>query len=300
MKFKFLLALLMFMVNITMAKASTVPHVVVSIKPMHAWVSAVMGQLGQPYLLLKNSDSVHSYQLKPSDAQQLSKADLIFITDKNMETYLSKPLANLALKSKIVELSRARGVVLLPARVGGLFEADDDGDEKLPYNFHFWLDPQNAIAATKAIAQYLGNIDKAHAAIYNQNANLYIDRLKQLIYQTETKLKQHKDIKFIVFHDAYYYYEKRFGVTALGAITMDPEHPAGARRIKAIRHKIQQLKTACIYTEPQFSPAIVKTIIEGTSAKQGVLDPIGANIQAGADSYFKLINQITTSLLHCV
>ncbi len=276
---------------------NTVPRVVVSIKPMHAWVSAVMGDLGAPYLLLKNSDSVHSYSLKPSDAQQLAKADIVFITDKHMETYLQTPLNNLALKAKIIELTKAEDVHLLPAREGGLFEGHKH--TKKSYNFHFWLDPQNAIAATKTIAKNLSEIDKDHALIYEANANAYIKRLKDLIATTKSKLKNHKQINFIVFHDAYYYYEKRFGVEAMGSVTIDPAHQPGAKRIEAIRNKIQKVKAACIFTEPQFSPAIVSNIIEGTSAKKGILDPIGANIKPGADSYFKLVDQITNSLLLC-
>ena len=85
----------------------------------------------------------------------------------------------------------------------------------------------------------------------------------------------------------------------MGSVTIDPAHQPGAKRIEAIRNKIQKVKAACIFTEPQFSPAIVSNIIEGTSAKKGILDPIGANIKPGADSYFKLVDQITNSLLLC-
>lgn len=283
--------------NLANANINTVPRVVVSIKPMHAWVSAVMGDLGTPYLLLKNSDSVHSYSLKPSDAQQLVKSNIVFITDKHMETYLQNPLNNLAIKAKIIELTKADGIHLLPAREGGLFEGHKH--TKNSYNFHFWLDPQNAIAATKVIAKSLSEIDKDHASIYQSNANAYIKRLVDLIEKTQSELKNHNEIKFIVFHDAYYYYEKRFGVEAMGAVTINPSHQPGVKRIESIRHKIQKVKAACIFTEPQFSPAIINNIIEGTSAKKGVLDPIGANLKPGPDCYFKLLKQITRSLLLC-
>lgn len=296
--FQFFSIFFILLSTLNIAKANTtVPRVVVSIKPMHAWVSAVMGNLGSPYLLLKNSDSVHSYSLKPSDAKHLAKSDAIFITDKKMETYLQRPLNNLALKAKIVELTKAPGVKLLSAREGGLFEPSHHG--KQSYNFHFWLDPQNAINATKAIAKTLSELDKSHADIYKSNAEVYIKRLENLIDETKDKLKNHGDINFIVFHDAYYYYEKRFGVEAMGSVTINPAHQPGAKRLEEIKNKIKQVKAVCIYTEPQFSPAIVANLIEGTNAKQGTLDPIGAKIKAGADSYFELIDQITDSLLSC-
>lgn len=290
------------------AAAAHTPRVVVSIKPLHAWVSAVMHGVGVPDLLLKNSDSVHNYQLKPSDASALSKADIIFITDKKMEVYLKKSMGSLSAKARLIALDSAPSIKLLPIRTSGAHKHRSaiksetkvgSHPKATKYNFHFWLDPQNAIAATIYIAETLSAVDPDHASLYKANASQYVARLQQLISKTQSRLKGHEDIKFIVFHDAYYYYEKRFGLQAVGAITLNPEHQPGARKIKIIRNKIKKDSVTCVYTEPQFSPAIVNNIIEGTSSKQGVLDPIGAALKPGADSYLMLIDQITDSLLSC-
>lgn len=282
------------------------PKVIVSIKPLHAWVSAVMKGVAVPDLLLNSSDSVHHYQLKPSDASNLSKANIIFIADKKMEVYLKKPLHSLANKAKIIALDSAPGIKLLPMRKNGagnkkphVIKVLKPHSQHVRYNFHFWLDPQNAVAATKYIADVLAKTDPEHASIYKANAENYVSKLEELIKETQQKLKDHQDIKFMVFHDAYYYYEKRFGVEALEAVTINPEHQPSAHRIRALHNKVKTSSVACVFAEPQFPPAVVHSIIEGTLAKQGVLDPIGANLTPGANSYFELVNKITEALIVC-
>lgn len=282
------------------------PKVIVSIKPLHAWVAAVMKGVAVPDLLLNTSDSVHNYQLKPSDASNLSKANIVFITDKKMEIYLKKPLHSLAAKAKVIALDAAPGIKLLPIRKNGsgnkkqnVVKSLKPHPQRVKYNFHFWLDPKNAIAATNYIADVLVKADPDHASIYKANAQDYVAKLEELIKETQQKLKDHQDIKFIVFHDAYYYYEKRFGVEALGAVTINPEHQPSAHRIRALHNKVKASNASCVFAEPQFTPAVVHSIIEGTSAKQGVLDPIGASLTPGSNAYFDLVNNITAALITC-
>ena len=290
------------------SSTETSPKVLVSIKPLHSWVSAVMEGVGTPELLIKGAESVHNYSFKPSDAREISESEVIFIVDPLIEHYLVKPLHSLAPKAEVVSLSQAPSVYELKPRIGGMFEAHDHGGKEHHHHhhgaahardLHFWLDPENAIAATKYIAQVLAKHDPIHRGIYERNAQAYVQKLQEKEQQLSQALKGYKDFPFIVFHDGYHYFENRFGVRAVGSITIHPENGPSARRVAALREKIKKLHAVCVFSEPQFKPSIIANIIEGTKAQSGTLDPLGADIPAGPEAYFTLLDRIKDSLIDC-
>src|SRR6476620_7583557 len=75
-----------------------------------------------------------------------------------------------------------------------------------------------------------------------------------------------------VFHDAYQDFDQRYGLNAVGSITVSPERQPGARRLQALRRKIGTLQAVCVFAEPQFEPTLMQTVVAGTKAKTGVLD----------------------------
>jgi zinc transport system substrate-binding protein len=109
-----------------------------------------------------------------------------------------------------------------------------------------------------------------------------------------------KDKPFIVFHDAYHYFENRFGLAAAGSITVSPEVAPGAERITQIRAKLADTHAACVFAEPQFEPKIISVVIEGSSARSGVLDPLGATLEPGPDLYFKVLDNLAGSFRDCL
>ncbi|KQV05894.1 zinc ABC transporter substrate-binding protein [Devosia sp. Root105] len=294
-----------------------VPSVVATIKPLHALVAAVMGDLGTPALIVKGAASPHSYSLKPSDAQALQSANLVFWTGHGLELFLEDSIDTLAPKATIVELSKAPGIELLPPRETGTFEHHDHdeaehGDEAEPagethehehgeeQDLHFFLDPGNAKVMVAAIADSLVAADPEHADIYRANASRETADLDALIAETAASLAPIKDRPFVVFHDAYQYFEKRFGLNVAGSVTLSPEIAPGADRINEIRAKLKTLDAACVFAEPVFDPRIVTVLTEGTTAKQGVLDPEGANLDEGPGLYRQLIENLATSLKACL
>ena len=87
---------------------------------------------------------------------------------------------------------------------------------------------------------------------------------------------------------------------AVGSITVSPEVVPGAKRIKELKNKINELNAICVFSEPQFQPKIVFTVVEGTQANTGVLDPLGASINDGPELYFTLIRDMANSLKECL
>jgi zinc transport system substrate-binding protein len=292
-----------------------VPRVVATTKPIHALVAAVMGDLGVPDLIVKGGASPHTYSLRPSDAANLEAAAVVFWTGHGMELFLEDSIETLAPRAAIVALSATPGIELLPVREGGAFEAhaheDDEHDSHDDehehehdahgeMDMHFWLDPVNASLMLSHIAQTLSAADPEHRETYAANAQAEIARIEQLIAATEATLAPVKDKPFIVFHDAYQYFERRFGLNVVGSITVTPDTLPGAQRIGELRERVGGAGAACVFAEPQFEPAVVGTIIEGTPARAGTLDPEGGSLVEGPQLYAELIQGLAGALADCL
>ena len=165
---------------------------------------------------------------------------------------------------------------------------------------HVWLDPLNAIVLVGEIKNALISADPKNESAYEENAKVTIEKLNQLIAEINTELEPVKGKGYLVFHDAYQYFENRFGVTAVGSITVSPEILPGAERIRELQNKVRELNATCVFSEPQFEPKLVATVTENTNAGTGVLDPLGASISDGPQLYFTLIKNMANSLKKCM
>ena len=168
------------------------------------------------------------------------------------------------------------------------------------FDVHVWLDPENAKVLVQEIKEALVELDPSNAGKYEANAKNLMLKLDRLISEISVKLASSKGKGFVVFHDAYQYFEERFGMTAVGSITVSPEVVPGASRIRELKDKIVELDAHCVFSEPQFQPKIVFTVAEGTKANTGVLDPLGASIADGPELYFTLIRDMANSLQECL
>ena len=276
--------------------------VVASIKPVHALVAGVMQGVVEPTLLIRGGASPHDFSLRPAEARAIYKADLVFWVGDHLEFFLTKILHSA--KARSVALAQVPDVELLGLREGGLWD-DHDPQHKhqqheSDYDPHIWLDPHNAIAMVRAIRSALAELDPAHQGLYQTNAAVLITRLQVLDAALAERLAPIKDKPYIVFHDGYQYFERRYGLAAVGSVTLDPEKKTGARRIAEIRRRVNENHIVCVFSEPQFEPALVRVLIENTSVRTGVLDPVGGTLPAGPDAYFQLLNNLADNLQACL
>ena len=310
------------------------PDVVVSIKPIHSLVAAIMKGVAEPKLIVDGAASPHTFTMKPSNARTLEGADMVFWVGHGMEAFLEKPLEALASKATVVTLEDAPGLEKLPFREGGAFEAHDhsdhghdhahaheeghdhqhedgekhadhddhghEGHDHGAFDTHLWLDPMNAKAFAAEIEKQLVQADAENAATYQKNAADLIKQIDAMDAEIKTTLSPVKDKPFIVFHDAYQYFEHHYGVKVAGSITVSPETMPGAERVKQIHEKVTQLGATCVFAEPQFEPKLVKVVTEGTPAKSATLDPEAATLTAGPDLYFDLMRGLATSMKTCL
>ena len=301
--------------------------VVTTIKPLHSLVANVMDGVGEPSLIIEGSTSPHSFTLKPSHAKLLEEADLIFWIGEGIETFMERPLESIVKNAEVVEFMEVESIEKLKFREESIFGEHDDHDDHDDhdeeghddhddhdeeghddhegheghnhgeFDAHIWLDPSNAKEMVHEIAHELGDLDPANKDKYEANAKTTILALDQLINDVSKDIN--KEAKFVVFHDAYQYFEERFGLRAAGALTLNTDVLPGAKQIDEIQDVIKDKGIKCIFSEPQFNPKIISTIAKDTNIKTGVFDPLGANINSDKDLYFKLISKLGEELKDC-
>jgi zinc transport system substrate-binding protein len=306
--------------------ASAELKVVATVKPIHALVAGVMAGVAEPKLLIDGAGSPHTFALKPSDARALNAADVVFRVSDVLEPFMIKVLTSLPKTVRVVALADAPGMILYKMRTGATFEphshehAGSGSSGKKPgaahshhdhqhgksakaavvNDGHIWLDPVNARVIVQYIAAVLATEAPEHAARFKDNAEGLSRSLDQLDADLKQTLKPLADRPYVVFHDAYQYLEQRYGLTPAGAVTISPELAPSAKRLSELRRKVSTLKAVCVFAEPQFEPKLVRTVTEGTTARIGTLDYLGASLQPGPDLYFTVMRTLASDLKACL
>ena len=294
-------------------------NIVVSIKPIHSLVATITKGVSDPYLIIKGRASPHGFSLRPSDAKKIRNAQVIFWIGDEIETFLIKPLKTIGKRATIVSLSTAEGLTRLNYRNKEDFKFkpksghdghkghddhkshdDHKGHDHDGVDQHFWLDPANAIAFSYKIETTLQALDPRNAKVYSKNAKQLRKGLAKLMQNTGARMKPFKQRPFIVFHDAYQYFENRFGLTAAGSVVTNPELSTSAKQVSQIKKRIKRIGAYCVFMEPQFNPKLAKLLTRGTGARLSRIDPLGVDLKDGAGLYVKLIENISKSFEDCL
>ena len=307
-KLPFILSILSFLITFVPANAEI--KVVATIKPIHSLASYLMDGIAKPDLIVDGYASPHGFALKPSHAKMIQNADIIFWVGEDIENFLEKPLKTIAKKAEKIELMEIKGLTKLKFRERNIFEGHDDehkedghddhgheGHAHGEYDPHIWLDPMNAKVILSEMAEHLIENDQKNEAKYKANLKKAHKDLDKLTKKVKSELN--KDFKSIVFHDAYQYFEKRFGINILGAFTVNTDVMPGAEQLAEIREIIEHDKVSCVFSEPQFNPDIIKAVAKDTNVATGVIDPLGATLNPGKDLYFDLIGNMSKSFKGC-
>ena len=308
--------------------------VVASIKPIHSLASYLMNGVAKPDLIVDGYASPHGFAMKPSHAKMLQNADLIFWVGEDVENFLEKPLGSIAKKAEKIELMQIKGLQVLKFRERNIFDDHDDhghddhdkkedhdshaekedhddhddhskkedhddheGHAQGEFDPHIWLDPINAKVILNEMVKHLIENDPKNEAKYKSNLDEALKDIDKLTIDVMTELSN--SVSSIVFHDAYQYFEKRFNVNILGAFTVNTDVMPGAEQLAEIREIIEHDKVACVFSEPQFNPDIIKAVAKDMNIKTGVIDPLGATLNPGKDLYFSLIKNMSASFKGC-
>ena len=312
--------------------ASETKGVVTTIQPINSLVSAVIGNTGKTISLIPAEISPHEYKLKPSDTKKLQNANIIFFVSDHLESSITKVFENLPKNIKIINLMEDTGIKHLAIRDNEAWERhdhhhghgdhddhdkhakkhddhdhdkhakkhDDHDDHEKEDDVHIWLSPDNAVKIIKKINKELSLFFPENAKTYDQNANQMIKKINQLKVELKNELSGIKDKPYVVFHDAYQYFETSFGLNAVGSVALEGDVASSPKQISFIKDKIVKLKASCVFQEPQFDSKLVKIVVEGTNAQIGTLDPLGVNIKSGENFYLQLLKNMAKSLKDCL
>lgn len=305
------------------------PVIVTTIKPVQSLIAQITDGVTEPEYLLKNG-SPHDFEPKPSDVKALNDADLIVWVSDDLETVLPPAVEKLGNKNTIV-WQELPDVKLLKSRNTGLWQEEDedhdhdhehaDGHEHSDdhghehsddhghehhhhhhgaYNPHIWLSVENANVLLKATAAKLSEIDPEHKSTYEANLKKALATLSNEKAAITEKLKSDAHKPYMVFHDAYPYFEADYHLDPVGVVRADPEHEPGAAHIAEIHKLFQNNKIICVFNEPEFPSALTAKLTKGTKVRTSVLDPVGTDIPAGKDFYGKLLNSIANNIHNCL
>lgn len=281
------------------------PKVVVSIKPIHSLVARLLDGIATPRLLVTGAGSPHTFALKPSDVRALNDADVFVRVSDALEPFTRAIVRSLPQMVEVVTLSEVPGVKLLDRRTGATFETHEHGGDEHEHNGgvadgHIWLDPENAKAIVAELARVLSRRSPEHSARIMENAARLATDIDAMTSDIAADTAALKGKPFVVFHDAYQYFERRFGLDAAGAITVSPEQQPSAKRLVELRRRIASLNAVCVFAEPRFQPGLVAAITEGSNAHVGTLDPEGSGLEPGPDLYITLMRNLATGFRTCL
>lgn len=310
------------------AALAEVPKVAADITPVHGLVARVMDGVGSPDLVIRHGASPHEYSLRPSEAAALERADIVFWVGEALTPWLEGSIGTLAGEARSIALLEVPGTISLPFREGATFEAQGHGEDDHGHEAHedeahdvhahdvpghddhdhdhegtdphAWLDPENAKVWLDVIAAELSAVDPANATAYAANAAAARSEIDTAESEVAATVAPLREAGFVVFHDAYQYFENRFDLAAAGAITLSDATSPSPARIAEVRDAVADFGVACVFSEPQFDPGLVAAVAEGSGAQTAVIDPLGTEIAPGPGFYPALLRDLAARMAACL
>ena len=294
--------------------ATAQPVVAVSIAPVHSLVAGVMSGVAEPILLIPATRSPHIQPLTPSAIKTVSAADLVIRIGAGYEVALEKISRNLQTDNQLELITAPSSIMLLTTRSGEDWEPGHNEHQNDEYQNdailadsaylhtdpHIWLSAYNAAQIVKLTRDRLIRIDSANTSRYISNSNSMLERLASFQMQLQRSLATIKKRPYVVLHDAYQYFENEYHLTVIGSVSVDAQRKPGARRIRRLKDKIAKSGVTCIFLEPQLSSSMVDTLANDMGISVGRLDPLGSDLDAGAQLWFGMMNNLAASLTSCL
>ena len=277
----------------SVASASTI---LTSFKPIQMIVTELTQGVSEPDVVMNSNASPHDYALKPSDVKKVQQADMVIWFGPDLEAFLTKVAKS---NDNLVTISEIPNINL---REFGEDPHDHhhDGHDHGSHDPHFWLGIDQVEVASSYISNKLVEVDPQNADVYKKNLEVFLSQLADKKRSIEAQLAPVKDKGYYVFHDAYSYYEDEFGLNKLGHFTVSPERKPGAKTLISIKKTLAKQDVQCVFSEPQFTPAVIESVVRGSSTQKGQLDPVGSDIEVGKGSYFEFLQQLTDSYTSCL
>ncbi|OMH25951.1 hypothetical protein BGP75_24535 [Motiliproteus sp. MSK22-1] len=283
-------------------------EVITTIKPIQLIALSITKGTKEPQMLLPAHSSPHDYQMRPSDMQKLQKADLVFWVGPSLERFLSNVQETSPESTNWIELQALFESEATQSQIKTTENSDEmehASEHQQDHNHegmdpHIWLSPIHAGIIARKIAATLIESDPESTQTYSDNLAEFLKQLQKQDLSLKKQLSEIKDSGYYVFHDAYGYFERHYGLHHLGAFTLSPDRKPGAKRLQNIREQLESSDVRCVFTEPQFKPSMVRAITEGLKVNTQELDPLATSIALHANGYFMFLQQLADSYVACL
>ncbi|MCM0147380.1 zinc ABC transporter substrate-binding protein ZnuA [Photobacterium galatheae] len=274
-------------------------HVVSTVHPVNLIVQELVASVGTSETLLPTGSSPHDYALRPSDLEKVNKADLVVWVGPELESFLTKLLAD---KKNAIALTAQPDITLREYEEAHADHADHDAHAHHHHGVdpHLWLGPDQAIEAAKVISTALIERDPLNRTRYEANLSRFTASVTETVQNLKKQLQPVHKEGYYVFHDAYGYFEEAFGLNNLGHFTVSPDRRPGAKTLITIRNTLKKSQVKCIFREPQFSPAVIHSVVNGSDIKIGTLDPMATDIAAEQGGYVRFLQELGYSFTECL
>ncbi len=285
-------------------------QILTTIAPIHSLVVGLMGENADVSILSNGASSPHGRSLKPSDLKKIEAADFIVQVGPQLESSLQKTIDVNGQKATLISLMDISGLSLHEMREGGVWGNthdhgieeghDDHHGEDEPLDPHVWLDINNAKIAITTIMRMVSDQYPALKEKLQQRVKDLNGKLSALDSEIKQTVSIVKTMPYLVFHDAYQYFEKRYDLHPKGAVLLDAERQLGAKRVAELHQFVKDERISCVFSEPQFNARILNVLQEDTDLKIATLDPIGLDLERGEALYFELLRDMSYSLVNCL
>jgi len=284
--------------------------IVVTIKPLYSLVAHLTEGISEPVLLMKQAQSPHHYNMRPSERRLLENASMIVWLGPQLESYLSKVIEQQQVKSRqtnIVSAIEANNLNLLNKRNKHSHNKEHQvpvsaGKETQMIDPHIWLSTHNAIAISRYIAKSLISHDPKNTEHYNNNLQLLLNKIKQTQTFIKTSLTASPSLNkqpFISYHDAFQYFENENKLNYIDSINFDDETGTSLKHLRRIKAQIDNENIHCIVYQPP-KPAIINSLIKQASIKATALDPLGLNVSNNKEAWFEIMRQLAVNFKQCL
>lgn len=289
------------------------PQVLATIAPLAGIAAAVTEGISTPDLLISGNASPHTYALTPQAAEKLQKADILLWAGPGLEQVIvSKSALINPAATRLGLLDEDAGQIHLATRHSALWEDDNEDEDGHGHDHghdhhdhgavdpHAWLEPDNAIILANRLATALASRDSAHAERYKANAAAFTAQVKSTDARIAAQLAPLATRGYMVFHDAYQYFEHHYGLKGLGALTLSPEVAPAPRHLADLQTRLRTGQVACVFAEPQFSSKLVEAVIADTPARQGLLNPDASDLAASPTLYTTYLQRLADGFSQCL
>lgn len=282
-------------------------NIISSVKPIAFITQAISDGVTNTDILLPDGTSPHTYSLKPSDLAKIKTAELIIWVGEDLETFMPTVLKSID-KNKQIELMDIPTIKSLLRTSTNNHDQheththnnDSDHDHHGEFDEHIWLSPKIAKEIAQAVHDKLISIYPNKKDIIDENLNEFTVKLAETEQNIAKKLINVQNSGYFVFHDAYGYFESQFGLKNLGSFTINPAVQPGVQTVYAIKRELKEHQAVCVFREPQFSPAVIEKIVNGTDVRIGELNPLGTDITLSKNAYSQFLLRLTQQLLDCL